>query len=324
MTQIAFQPAGDPVSGANLQKSLDNPVILSGLKALAGTGEARDLALLYPGDMARVGGVRKGRSDRQKRQWNKLERGDVVLFAEGDTVFLSGTVTYTLQSKELARELWGEDEQGFVAECIYFLDELNRQRIPRQTINRLCGLDPEKPWDGFTVQSHRKSANVLYAYDVESQVYFPIVDEAEYRDIVNAYTPAEPRDAARYALMRKEVGFLRAHLFKGKSLAECALCGRDFPTQFLVALHVKRWGECTTIERLDFENIAIPLCKLGCEDLYRRDYLTVIDERVAVTTAQVESKDLKAYLTKVKGRVCPWWRGSEAYFEWHTEHGSYY
>lgn len=324
MTKIAFQPAGDPISESNLEKSLYQPVILTGLNSLAGTRAAQELAVIYPGGIARIGGVRRGRRDRQKRQWNKLERGDVVLFMKEDTVFLSGTVTYTLQSAELAQEIWGTDSKGRLAECIYFLGELSKRRIPRATINRLCGYDRAREWDGFSVQTERKSANVLYAFKLESQVYFPIVEEAEYREIVERYSPAEPLDATRHALMRKEEGFLRAHLFKGKALAECAICGRSFPTEFLAASHVKKWSECTVDERLDYKNIAIPLCHFGCLELYRRNYLTVIDERVAITTAQVDSTDLKAYLTKVKGRVCTFWRGSETYFEWHTDHGLYF
>jgi len=324
MTKIAFQPAGDPMSEENLEKSLYSPVILSEVEALSGTQLARELALTYPGDMARVGGVKRGKRDEQLREWEKLERGDVVLFASGDEVFLSGTITHTIQSKELARELWSEDDKGVTPECIYFIDEMNKQRIPRETINRLCGHEPDMPWDSFTVESERASANVLYAFDLESQVYFPLVPEDEYKRIVQSFNPTEPVDASRRALMRKEEGFLRNQLFRGRAMAECAICGRTYPTQFLVAAHVKAWAECSTEDRLDFENVAIPLCKLGCLELYRRNYVTVIDERVAVTTAKVDSADLRAFLTRIKGRVCTWWRGSEAYFEWHTEHGSFY
>ncbi|MGD8828232.1 MAG: HNH endonuclease, partial [Gammaproteobacteria bacterium] len=103
----------------------------------------------------------------------------------------------------------------------------------------------------------------------------------------------------------------------------CGICGRTLPTQFLIAAHIKDRWHCTKVERMDYENIAMPMCKFGCEQLYRRNYITVIDERVAVTKAKVASNDLKAYLVKVRGRVCPYWRGSEAYFNWHTRFGSY-
>lgn len=324
MTKIAFQPAADPMSAENLEKSLYNPVILSSLKALSGSDVAKELALTFPGDMARVGGVKRGKRDEQLREWEKLERGDVVLFMREGEVFLSGTVTHTVQNAELAKELWGTDDRGRAPECIYFIDEMNKQRIPRETINRLCGHDPDVDWDGFSVQSERASANVLYAYDLESHVYFPLVTDEEYQRIVQSYDPTEPMDATRRALKRKEEGFLRHHLFRGKALADCGICGRHIPTQFLIAAHVKVWAECSTEDRLDWKNIAMPMCKLGCEELYRRNYVTVIDERVVVTTAQVDSTDLKAYLTKIKGRVCTWWRGSEDYFDWHTDHGSYF
>lgn len=325
MTKIAFQPAGDPMSEENLEKTLYNPVILSEIESLAGTRLARDLALTFPGDMARVGGVKRGKQDSQLREWEKLERGDAVLFMKDDDVFLSGTVTHTAQNEKLAAELWDGDEKGRVPECIYFIDEMKKQRIPRETINRLCGHDPDMPWEGFSVQSESASANLLNAFiNLESQIYFPIVEEDEYRRIVQSFAPAEPMDASRRALMRKEEGFLRNHLFQGKAQTECGICGREIPTQFLIAAHIKVWEECGVEDRLDFDNIVMPMCKLGCEVLYRRNYLTVIDERVQVTTAKVDSKDLKAYLTKVKGRVCTWWRGSEKYFQWHTDHGSYF
>lgn len=325
MTKIAFQPAGDPMSQENLEKSLFNPVVLSEVKALRNTALAEELALTYPGDMARVGGVKRGKRDAQLREWEKLERGDVVLFMADDEVILSGTVTHTVQDQALAKELWGVDEKGRAPECIYFIDEMKKQRIRRETVNRLCGLDPDKEWDGFSVQSERGSADLLYAFiNLESHVYFPIVGEDEYRRIVQAFNPTEPMDASRRSLMRKEEGFLRNHLFRGKAQAECGICGREIPTQFLIAAHIKVWEECSVEDRLDYENIVMPLCKLGCEELYRRNYLTVIDERVQVTTAKVANKDLKGYLTKVRGRVCTWWRGSEQYFDWHTDHGSYY
>lgn len=325
MTKIAFQPASDPMSLENLEKSLFSPVILSEIDALKGSSLAEELALTYPGDMARIGGVKRGKKDRQLREWEKLERGDIVLFMKDDEVFLSGTVTHTVRDEKLAHELWGADDKGWVPECVYFVDEMKKQRIPRETVNRLCGHDPDMPWEGFSVQSERASANLLYAFvNLESQVYFPIVEEDEYRRIVQSFDPTEPMDASRRALMRKEEGFLRKHLFSGKAMDACGICGREIPTQFLIAAHIKVWEECTTEDRLDYENIVMPMCKLGCEELYRRNYLTVIDERVQVTTAKVDSKDLRAYLTKVKNRVCTWWRGSEKYFDWHTQHGSYF
>lgn len=324
MTKIAYQPAGDPMSEKNLEKTLYSPVILSELQALADTDLAQELALTFPGDMARVGGIKRGKDDAQLHEWEKLERGDVVLFMREEEVFLSGTVTHTVQDEALARELWGTDERDRAPECIYFIDEMNKQRIPRETINELCGHDPGMPWDGFSVQSERASSHALYAYDLESQIYFPQITEEEYRRVVESYDPTEPMDATRRALKRKEEGFLRFSLFRGKAMADCGICGRHIPTQFLIAAHIKTWAECTTEDRLDWQNIAMPMCKLGCEELYRRNYVTVIDERVVVTTAHVGSTDLKAYLTKIKGRVCTSWRGSEDYFDWHTEHGSYY
>ncbi|MGD8828897.1 MAG: hypothetical protein PVG21_09355, partial [Gammaproteobacteria bacterium] len=89
MTKLAFQPANDAMAERMLERTLEHPVMLSELKALEGTRELDELTFLYPGQMARLFGVRPGRSDAQKKQWAKLERGDVVLFMRNNLVFLS-------------------------------------------------------------------------------------------------------------------------------------------------------------------------------------------------------------------------------------------
>jgi hypothetical protein len=324
MTKVAFQSVADRQSTENLEKTLLNPAVLSELESIRDTGVAEELSTIYPGDMARIGGVRLGRDGRRKKEWEKLQRGDVVLFMRDDMVFLSGIVTYLVKSEALARELWGEDERGHVPECIYFVDEVKDQFIPRRTVNRLAGLGEAYEWPGFEVHPEEGSAPVVRGYELESDIYFPIVSEAEYHDVVQEIDRGVPLDAAGWGRLRREDGFLRDHLFRGKVVEECAICGKKYPTQFMLAAHIKDRWHCTTEDRLDFENIVMPLCKLGCEELYRRNYVTVIDERVAVTKAKVDSEDLRAFLVKINGRVCPWFKGSRKYFDWHTRFGKYF
>ncbi|MEA5444345.1 hypothetical protein VCB98_00750 [Gammaproteobacteria bacterium AB-CW1] len=324
MTKIALQAAADPESRENLEKTLLEPVVLSELSSIRGTGIAEELATIYPGDMARIGGVKSGRASEQKAEWEKLQRGDVVLFMRDDMVFLSGIVTYLVKNPDLARELWGEDDKGQVPECIYFVDEVKDQFIPRKTINRLMNLGDDYDWPGFEVHLEEAAAPVVYGYELESHVYFPIVSEDEYKQIVQEIDRTSPLDTEGRARLRKEDGFLRDQLFRGKVIEECGICGNKYPTQFLIAAHIKDRWHCTTEDRLDYENIAMPMCKLGCEELYRRNYVTVIDERVAVTRAKVDSNDLKAILVRLSGRVCPWFKGSRKYFDWHTRLGKYF
>jgi|GEM_PF-1827380 len=324
MTKIAFQSAADSDSSENLEKTLLSPVVLSELESIRGTGVAEELAAIYPGDMARVGGIKLGKEGQQKGEWEKLQRGDVVLFMKDDMVFLSGIVTYLVKNPDLARELWGDDGRGHTPECIYFVDEVKDQFIPRSVVNRLTGLDEGYEWPGFEVQEEEASAPVVYGFQLESEVYFPIVSEDEYKQIVRDIDRTAPLDISGRTRLRKEDGFLRDQLFRGKVAEECGICGNKYPTQFLIAAHIKDRWHCTTDDRLDYENIAMPICKLGCEELYRRNYVTVIDERVAVTKARVDSKDLQSILVRLQGRVCPWFKGSRKYFDWHTRMGKYF
>lgn len=324
MTKVVFQSAADRMSAENLEKTLLNPVTLSELSTLQGSSDLEELQTIYPGNMARIGGVKRGKDDEQKAEWSKLERGDVVLFKKDEEIFLSGIVTYCIRSPELAEELWGHDEKGVTPECIYFVDEVKDQFIPAHVVNELCGLMSDYSWPGFEVRTPEESGPVITGFELQSQIYFPRISEEEYFELAREIDPTRPLTLAGRERTRKEDGFLRDYLFGGKVIEECGICGRKFPTQFLIAAHIKDRWHCSTEERLDYRNLVMPLCKLGCEELYRRNYVTVIDERVAVTRARVESNDLKAILVRLQGRVCPWFRGSRKYFEWHTKLGKYF
>jgi len=76
---------------------------------------------------------------------------------------------------------------------------------------------------------------------------------------------------------RKEQSKLRNYLFGDSKIYECALCKEKYPIEFMVAAHIKPRAKCTEEERKDL-NIVMPLCKIGCDELYEKDFLQVTDE----------------------------------------------
>ena len=68
---------------------------------------------------------------------------------------------------------------------------------------------------------------------------------------------------------RKEQGILRGILFKGVPEAKCAICHRNFPTDIMVAAHIKPRSKCSTQERKN-PNVVMPVCKVGCDDLFEK------------------------------------------------------
>ncbi|WP_413282502.1 hypothetical protein [Vibrio sp. MA40-2] len=117
---------------------------------------------------------------------------------------------------------------------------------------------------------------------------------------------------------RLEQSFLRSHLLSANPTGKCVICGNEFPANFLVAAHIKKRAKCTTSEKLDFDNIASLMCKLGCDDLFEKGYIYITSGSVAINTKAKPTPVLEKYLTEIDGNVVPNWLGSKAYYEWHA------
>jgi hypothetical protein len=120
---------------------------------------------------------------------------------------------------------------------------------------------------------------------------------------------------------RLEQGYLRAQLLKGKSTSECAICGREFPVELLVAAHIKPRSKCTLREKRDASNIVFPLCLFGCDSLYERGIVGINSKGYVVVIATSSlTKCVKHHLRNIKGRKCGFWTDKNSrYFQWHYE-----
>ncbi|WP_422754924.1 hypothetical protein [Micromonospora sp. WMMD708] len=133
--------------------------------------------------------------------------------------------------------------------------------------------------------------------------------------------PGDP-DGRRLAAYRREQAQLKRRLRDIGGTA-CALCGRELPPQFLVAAHIKKRSECTEAEKLDYDNVAMFACVLGCDSLYEHGFITVqpggaidISPQVALTPAVAAHCG-----TVLTQRTTDWWSPErEPYFAWHRGH----
>ncbi|GAA3462123.1 hypothetical protein ACFFSW_14130 [Saccharothrix longispora] len=132
---------------------------------------------------------------------------------------------------------------------------------------------------------------------------------------VRQFAELDGRVTAKY---RKEQGALRSLLVGDDEVAPCALCGRPFPVEFLVAAHVKKRQVATDDERQDLENIAMLACSFGCDKLFELGYVTVGEDGAVLTASTGGPLDL--HLELLRGRVTESLHdGSAPYFRWHRE-----
>ncbi len=87
-----------------------------------------------------------------------------------------------------------------------------------------------------------------------------------------------------------------------------------------MAAHIKRRAACTLDEKKDTGAIVMPMCSLGCDDLYERGYVAVKDGRVALLGKKPTTPALADYVSAIEGNKCTHWRtGTMPYFQWHYE-----
>ncbi|MFB4326419.1 HNH endonuclease [Priestia sp. BR_2] len=327
MTLVILQPAGTDTSEFNFNSTMKKTVSLDKI-AKYDKAYGEYLSNIYKDGGAPTWGVTPAKNKSNAKKWERVNRGDVVFFYAQKRYFATAVVTGKLHCKSLALDLWGwkDRNEGVTWEYIYFLDELKFINISLNDMNKLIDYTKDKFLQGFTVLSQEKSNEVLNIYEYESDTYVPSYDFDSYRNALSKFQSGQPLDAEGKALRRAEQGFLRQHLFGSSLTGYCGVCGEELPVNLLVAAHIKKRAECTPEEKLDVFNIVMPMCKLGCDDLYERGYISVKDGEIVVNEQKYLTSSLKVYIEKINKKLCLHWsEESLKYFEWHNnKHGFSY
>lgn len=130
----------------------------------------------------------------------------------------------------------------------------------------------------------------------------------------------EETDILVLANQRAEQRFLRTTLLRSFP-AQCAMCHRMFPENLPVAGHIKPRRACSHEERLDYINVAMLVCVLGCDSLYEKGYLGVDSMGRIVIGSGQSAGAANGILSSLADNQCL--RHNEktgAHFAWHYEH----
>ena len=113
---------------------------------------------------------------------------------------------------------------------------------------------------------------------------------------------------------RREQGILRSILFKDTSEAKCAICHRTFPTEIMVAAHIKPRRACSTLERKN-PNVVMPVCKVGCDEFFEKGYIIVDQDGITQINEEISySIELHSVLSSLAGKSCSHFKQETEYF----------
>jgi hypothetical protein len=317
MTHVILQPCGNKDSRAHYTDTIETPVPLDVVQKYVDATTTASLRSSIAQDAVPIWGVTPGKLGGNVAKWGRVDAGDVALFSREGGIFSAATVVMTTQNEQLAEKLWGRDPNGQTWEYIYFLNEVRPLNLRYAEFNSAADYAENYVIQGFNVLDPDRSFGILERFDLASDTYFPNISEDDYAQAAVAL-PTGPLDVKASARVRTEQGFLRRHLFKNQSKARCSFCGELLPVGFLVAAHIKRRADCADEEKLDYQNVVMAMCKLGCDELFERGYLAVDNGVIVELKRGATTNRLRAIISDLVGRKCAAWsEANQQYFEAH-------
>ncbi|WP_216901164.1 hypothetical protein [Synechococcus sp. CCY 9618] len=314
MTKVILQPSGNKDAREHFLDTIETNVSLGQIRPHIGIDDFQALQEVYPNGNCKVWGVTPGGSNKTK--WSRIETGDITLFSREGAIYASAVTTYKLHCHSLAAELWNYNKDGQTWEYIYFLDELKEHDIPYATFNDAVGYKSNFVIQGFSVLDEGKSAAVIQAFDLQSDVFYSDISKDECLEAISRLISLKETESEIQSTRRLEQGYLQKHLFGRKTLGTCACCNRDFPVSFLVTAHIKRRSQCTLEERID-HHVVMPMCSMGCDQLFEKGYVCVLDG-IYVDMKKSSTSHLQEYINWIAGKVCTYYNDeTRLYFEWH-------
>lgn len=261
-------------------------------------------------------GATPGERDQHVTKWERIRAGDYVFFSRSGEIFCRAVVTSVLRNRPLAEAIWGTTEsrngRRMSWELMFSIDAPVSLSMPYESLNRIIGRKPGSVVQEFNVLTQQASEALLQALGLGDSDYAAPPSFEEYEEAV--LTPAFERlERDVVSRQRLEQRLLRKVLLKGARDAECELCGRTFPVEFLTAAHIKRRAACSDAEKRDLANIAMLNCRFGCDELWGRGMISVNEIGALVYSPLLDPKSSPAEYVRtfLAGRSVPRWHDNE-------------
>ncbi|RXK87047.1 HNH endonuclease [Filimonas effusa] len=319
MSKLIEQPCANKLAYAHFWDTIKNSVKLSRINKFLTREQQTELKKIYPDGHFFVWGVEPKKGP-NIREWEKITPGDLAVFAKDKFLICSGIVTYKMQNASLARYLWGSNGPESTWEYIYFLKDINDLSIPLAEYNLAADHKPNYLIQGFRVLDILTSQKALEELSFDKEIIKPNKPGGKRKAALDKLKETSETDKQTTRTYRLEQSLLADVLHDGKKINTCAICNKRFPVSFLVTAHIKIRVYCGLKERID-PNIVMPLCKMGCDELYERGYICIVNGYVKRTNSKPASTAISSYIRKIVRNKCGSYNEhSSGYFQWHYEH----
>jgi hypothetical protein len=166
MAQVFLQPASSTAAQRHYSNTIMQPVKTTRVVPYLTPNQKAELHEQLEKPALRIWGVAPGKRGTGGQLWQRLQPGDIGLFAKTGRYFAKCRLTGKVQSPALARHLWPSTEGTQTWEYIYFVDEVRAIDIPYLEFNRATDSDPERVPLGFAILNPEQGAAAIAAFQL--------------------------------------------------------------------------------------------------------------------------------------------------------------
>lgn len=324
MALVIVQPARNPEAKRNYRRTVDSPVSLDEARPYLNDDDWRRLSTLHPAGRVPLWGTTAGERGQLRTRWSRISTGDTVLFTGKGEVFKVARVTHKFRSAPLADTLWKPkitaNQHVASWEYMYAFNQPLDVAIPYASIQEsLLGLP--FPTREFSVLSPSQSAPILAYLEQNSQEPPLLPTASSTRTVLREF---DEFDSVYTGKHRTEQAYLRQFLL-GEGTGTCALCGRAFSPEMLIAAHIKKRSLCDPHEKADIPAIAMLACRFGCDELFERGMITVDEVGKITQTRRLLDAEAKNYFReRLAGRTIKEWDSRQDSRKYYSAHRTFW
>ena len=163
MTGVILQPASGKEAQRHYKNTIEAPVAFSRIQPHVSSSFLEALTLSGVSDGICVWEAIPG----NESKWNRLRKGDVVLFSRDSRFFSKAEVIAKTDSFFLANELSESNAKGDMWEFVYFITSPTPINISYKGMNANLGFDPDNNYQGMNVLYEKRSQQALDLLAVE-------------------------------------------------------------------------------------------------------------------------------------------------------------
>jgi len=179
MKDIFLVPVGDDWI-SDFEKTVETPVDISSLNSVR--KEISDY------DEIRIWGTE--RSEEKRPYFERMEKGDILLFYREKEFFATGRVGMAFESPEAGRSLYDNEESSF----LYTVTDFEEVSLPAEELWDLFGYEDGFFLRGFTGVSNKAMDSLLREYNSVEEAYQSLITEEEEELVTEEEGEQESKD----------------------------------------------------------------------------------------------------------------------------------